>query len=414
MGDAWSDDSYSGVGWGEIDKEERIHLISKSKSGSWILFVSQTIGEAVSPGTIDTANNFAQFLLATLILGEKFRGKWGDTSNSTMPQKLDYLKKGIGHVLPVDSTLKDDVVALLSKTNQPTGEFGTSDRETDQPNASREMFEAIHEFVQQIDVREFESDDSTIYSDVFGFLPDSELFLGTRKHWKEGEAALSPNDTVSGALLQWLFIELNTKVTEGLPIEMTATSSSVDFSRNLVSFGGPIPNDFSRNLLYDSDISFPYRYCLNPEPEIKDLSSHSPAELRELGRLRKDDFDRPPNWYIADATENPLVVQGEEARPVSGDDRWLTDYFMITKTPNVHPRASPGTKCLSISGCHGFGTWGATRAIQIPENIRQIHEEVWTGDFQAIGRVTRTVQYNPDGSVNVEEHDPEIIEVVAL
>lgn len=414
MSHVWNDDCYSGVDWERIDEGENIHLVSRSEKGSWTLYVSELVAEAISPGTIATANNLANLIIVTMILSKMFRDKWGNSDNVGIRQKLDYLEQGVEHILCMNDGLKHDVMELISGTKRPTDQFHESDRVTDQPHESKEMFEALERLIEGIDDRDFDSDDSTIYLDVFGFLPDSELFLGTRKHWKSGVSALSPNDMVSGTLLKWLFIGLNTRVTEELPVDVTATSSPPDFSRNLVSFGGPIPNGFMRNLLYDSDVSLPYRYCLNPEPEIKDLSSYSPVELREFGRIRKDEFDRPPNWHIADETGEPLKVRGKEARPVSGDGRWVMDYFMLTKTRNVYPDADPTKRCLTISGCHGFGTWGATRAIQLPDNVRRIHDEVGSNDFQAIGRIERTVKYNPDGTVDIEDHDPEILEVVAL
>jgi len=173
-----------------------------------------------------------------------------------------------------------------------------------------------------------------------------------------------------------------------------------DFTRNLVSVGGPIPNMYTRNLLY-GDHGIPYKYDLNPGPD-GGLADYAPEELRRVG-VSDDSVveNRKPNWNIVDEDGKQAHVDGAKARPTSADSHWCEDFFMILKTENVYPGAE-NKQALSVSGCHGVGSEAALKSLCIPEIRETIYQTVGGDHFQALGRVINedpTTPVQPDDIV---------------
>lgn len=246
--------------------------------------------------------------------------------------------------------------------------------------------------------REVEYDDEfqADLEEVVPFITRADFFVGSRHHW-DADDQIGPGDAQVVDLLTDFFTSLTIQVTQTYPSEISEVSEAVAFDRHLVSLGGPIPNWYSRNLMYGSDVDLPYRFCLNPEPDRLDLSGHDPLELRELGRRDFTEFVGEPNWYLADESGDRAVVDNAEAVPQFRETpdgpkpkHWYRDYFTIVKAPNVHPDAGPRKKSLCMAGCHGLGGLAAIHALQDPELVARIRREAGDGHFQAVGRVQET------------------------
>lgn len=221
------------------------------------------------------------------------------------------------------------------------------------------------------------------------FINHADFFVGDRHDWKHHGIGFGDEKIIKH--MTDAFYKMNVHLAGEGPKSVDETSTEADFSRHLVSIGGPIPNWYFRNLMYGDQIDLPYKFYLNPNPERLDLSEFTPRELRKLGRKDTSEFQAEPNWFIADETGVPADVFGDDAIPGYGDvGDWITDYFMILKAPNIHPACDHNRRILAIAGCHWLGGMGAIDSLTNPTILSQIKKEVGDGDFQALGRVVDT------------------------
>lgn len=192
-----------------------------------------------------------------------------------------------------------------------------------------------------------------------------------------------------------LVVSANLAMTEEQPTNVIlANETDVDFSSDVISIGGPISNLFTRNVIYGTDISLPYRFDLNPAGVDDDLSTYSPQQLREIGLSDDREFGHRPNWSIVDKNGEAPKIQEKETIPKWGDGAWDLDYFMVAKVPNTHPAAPPlrqaeTKRALILAGCHGYGTRAALEALKSGDILETINSKVEDGYFQLIGRVKR-------------------------
>lgn len=236
----------------------------------------------------------------------------------------------------------------------------------------------------------------TNLEEVLPFITQSDFFVGNRHHWSSDDP-IGPKDKEVIELLTEFFTQLNIEIMQTEPSEVTEVDETVEFDRHLVSLGGPIPNWYSRNLIYGPEVETPYKFCLNPEPDRLDLSDYGPRELRTLGRKDHSEFVGEPNWYLANTAGDRAVVDNADAIPLYREEPdgvkpklWYRDYFTIIKAPNIHPSATPYAQSLVIAGCHGLGGLASIHALQDPDLISKIRAEAGDGYFQAVGRVQET------------------------
>jgi hypothetical protein len=235
------------------------------------------------------------------------------------------------------------------------------------------------------------------------FINHADFFVGARHDWEEHGIGFGDEKIIRHMVDA--FYQMNVQLAGEGPKSVDKTSTVVDFSRHLVSVGGPIPNWYFRNLMYGNEVDLPYKFHLNPEPERVDLSDKTPKELRRLGRKDTSVFQAEPNWFIADSTGAPADVFKDNAIPEYGDvGDWITDYFMILKAPNIHPACDHNRRILSVAGCHWLGGMGAIDSLTDSTVLSRIKEEVGDGDFQALGRVV-------DADVDEEDRRVEIDQV---
>lgn len=108
----------------------------------------------------------------------------------------------------------------------------------------------------------------------------------------------------------------------------TCTAISPDaLKRNLLLVAGPIPNDITREVLHRVDTRYTFRG--------NDI-------------INKMD----PNFSQKAEIENDIVVR---------------DYGIITRCKNPF---HGNRNVIIVSGCYGWGTWGALKALLDPQNLR--------------------------------------------
>ena len=261
------------------------------------------------------------------------------------------------------------------------------------------------------DERDRRSDD---LKDLFPFVNYADIFIGQRHSGSErklgeigdyladladADGSVYDEDHVKGYSTNELFqtldfvIATNIALTDEGPERVFSDPSiTADFTGDLVAVGGPISNLYTRNLMYGDSVDLPYRYDLNPDDGSANISDASALELRDIG-LNDDRFERRPNWRLIEHDGSAPEVGNRPARPERRGETWIRDYFTIVKAPNVHPDAAAThgaePKVLSVSGCHGFGTRAAIRALQDREVLATLEAEAADGYFQALGRVKR-------------------------
>lgn len=316
-------------------------------------------------------------------------------------------------------------------------------------NATYDLFSHLGQTVRD----EPEDSPDTGLSELFSFLNSADVFVGQRYHWvtDQSESLLRsmtehpllfkylgvvseslPESGMAEARLRGIQQRLldtpdtdskisyinrvsanevfavlnfvvanNTKLAAEAPQRVDSiVGNRPDFARNLVSVGGPIPNMYTRNLLY-GDHGIPYKYDLNPQQD-GELAEYSPEELRRVGIPGASAAEnQKPNWNIVDEDGKQAHVDGAKARPTSADEHWCEDFFMIVKTENIHPGAED-KKVLSVSGCHGVGSEAALKSLCMPEIQETIYQTVRSAPFQALGRVVNedpTTPVRPDDIV---------------
>lgn len=208
-------------------------------------------------------------------------------------------------------------------------------------------------------------------------------------------------DNVGSLSANEFFQTLDLAVSANLAMEqerpkdiLLAEDTSVDFSSDVVSIGGPIANLYTRNVMYGDDVSLPYRFDLNPVGVDDDLREYTPQELRRISLADDRELGHRPNWRIVDRDGEPLEILGDATVPNWRDGQWVTDYFTVAKLPNPHPSAPPlrraeTRRTLLLAGCHGFGTRAALEALKSGDVLETIESQAADGYFQLVGRVRR-------------------------
>lgn len=124
---------------------------------------------------------------------------------------------------------------------------------------------------------------------------------------------------------------------EMVPFPCDATSTEC-LSRNLLSIGGPISNDISKELMKFPGIRYVFR--INDSPEL-------------LGEVEGND--------IVDRSDPGFLL-----RPEFEDSAVRQDWAIITKCANPF---HSGREAIVVAGCYGWGTWAAVEALLNPKNL---------------------------------------------
>ena len=225
---------------------------------------------------------------------------------------------------------------------------------------------------------------------LFPFFLGADTFVGVRYPWfATTEKRLSIRDLqAAGGVMQGVLYTICSLIRRKPPIAII--QDKVDLAGNLIAIGGPIPNWYTRNLLYASKIDLPYRFRLDVE---SGLEKQSPAQLRQAGYL---EGKAQPRWYVANPDGSVAKTsKGEETKPLLARKHTLRDFFMIVKTPNVFDGAKD-TRALVLTGCHGLGTWAAGLSLKKLHVLEAIEKEAGNGYFQALGAVSASKKGKPD------------------
>jgi hypothetical protein len=229
-----------------------------------------------------------------------------------------------------------------------------------------------------------------IRKNLFPFFIAADLFVGTRYPWfDEVERKVSPRDLKSiGGVIDGFISTLCSLINKKPSTKLI--QGKVDFLRNLIAVGGPIPNWYVRNLMYASNLDLPYKFRLDVTPE---LQTQGPDQLRRVGY---EVVKSKPPWYIANRDGTIAETDyGEETKPILDSSAVIKDFFMIIKAPNVFPGAE-STQALVLAGCHGLGTWAAGLALKNYNFLKTIEKEAGRGYFQVIGSVCANKKGQPD------------------
>jgi hypothetical protein len=178
------------------------------------------------------------------------------------------------------------------------------------------------------------------------------------------------------------------------------SGSTPNLDGPVVSIGGPLPNFYTRRVMYDEEFDLKYRFDLNPDNVEEDLSEVPPNELRSKGLKDQEDFSSRPEWKIVDKSGDIPKIENAPTKPKRSDDRWYRDYFTVFRVPNPYQdseRESSQKRSLVCAGCHGLGTRTAVESV-IDGTVREKIDErgLSDGSFQLLGRVKR----QNDGSVS--------------
>ena len=192
----------------------------------------------------------------------------------------------------------------------------------------------------------------------------------------------------------------------------------IDFSRNIVSLGGPCNNAFSQWILEPKQPkkSPPPEIIIEDYPEVPFKFGYEiindPCEVRHSYITRNDDKCRtiykPELYYKESAHENAEEISLKKVCSIKKQNKeneakskkifipkkvsdikphriCKMDYGMILKVRSAHKEGKMNGKwCLIIAGCHGGGTLGAAQALGDVEILRKIFDEVGLNEFQAI------------------------------
>lgn len=219
-----------------------------------------------------------------------------------------------------------------------------------------------------------------LYNTVFQ-LKKERSFIGTgeRETWMDSTKKVNLNDIAAGQFIKGLTCAFSSVGAK--PKEVKSTKN-MDFKYNLYLVGGPIPNAYTRNVLYGeygkeaiSPIKTPYKFRL----DIEGHGSDSPLELKSISH------EKEPNWYICDRGGNKINY----GTPEIVNRVLIKDSFMIIKCKNIYPYAHENTKSFIFAGCHGLGTSAAGALIKNEIYIRKICSKVGDNDFQLVGQVSR-------------------------
>lgn len=210
-----------------------------------------------------------------------------------------------------------------------------------------------------------------IYNELFPIKGRGYIGVGRRELWMNSAEKLNLFDIgATGSIIDG--IAHGFSLFRAQPKEVK--EKDMDLKNNLYIAGGPIPNAYSRNVLYGNEIRIPNKFRLDLNER---LAKTSPSELK-IVRHNKE-----PNWNICDEEGNEI----KGGTPKIKNNILTEDRFMIIKCKNIYPKANKNTKSVIFAGCHGSGTSAAGELIKIKEIIEYIHSKVGDEDFQLIGKV---------------------------
>jgi len=220
--------------------------------------------------------------------------------------------------------------------------------------------------------------------DIFRPLKTAELIIGER--YPDKENPYSPDD-----------VECARKFIKPLPFSMPEVKEEsspipLRLERNVLSFGSGISNAFSQFLMGKTDVieeheelkglskdlvpDLPYTFNFRFDPRSKDMS---------LDEIRRWDKVPPLNYSIESKSGGEVYIPSYD----SGLKTYVKDYLMIVKCDSIHEKGRTvyGSKNLVVAGCHGIGTRAGKEVLKSEEELKKIHDEVGTGNFQAIFEV---------------------------
>ena len=228
---------------------------------------------------------------------------------------------------------------------------------------------AIYERYETSEKRRIEE----VYNEIFPIKGKSNIGIGEREPWMISDKKLNRYDIGAvGYILEG--IAYGFSLVQAKPKEVKERKI-VDFKNNLYVAGGPVPNAYSRNVLYGKAIQIPYKFRLDLNDK---LANSSPLELKKMSCCEE------PNWYICN--ENGKEIEG--GVPKIENENLITDSFLVLKCQNIHPRAGKNTKSVIFAGCHGPGTSAAGALMKNERLVSDIYDEVEDNDFQLIGQVS--------------------------
>lgn len=373
----WDAPCHGTVDWDELDCD----LFQRSRRGTWEMVLSRMAEAAVGSAAGSMAGApVIQYLRRVHGFGDEERPDDGEDDRQPRAEADN------------DGDVQTFLRFARSRQLDQSGQYTTVDvGETleEKENVDGDMYVSFLEDLEALRATGTGMDE--LVESVVPFSANAEFVLGPRYDWV-ADGAVSLRDLAVTVRLIEFFLEANIHLTGEPPTDVRrlAVEPEIDYSRNVISVGGPVPNWYTRNVMYGDEVDVPYRFNLNPGPAQKDLRDYTPGELRSVGHRDTEPFEEVPDWYIADGRGDPVVVDGEPARPTSRPSL-ARDYFTIVKAPNVHRRADPADKqCLILAGCHGLGTMASAKALESPRFLEEIHSQVGGEPFQAIGRVTVT------------------------
>lgn len=209
-----------------------------------------------------------------------------------------------------------------------------------------------------------------VYNELFPIKGRGYIGVGEREPWMNSAEKLSLYDIGStGHIVEGIahgFSLFRAKPKEVKDIK-------IDLKDNLYMAGGPIPNAYSRNVLYGKAIQTPYKFRFDLNEK---LANRSPTDLKRVS------YKTEPNWSICDESGR------DYGTPKIEDGKFIEDYFMIIKCKNIYPQARKNAKSVIFAGCHGPGTSAAGALIKNKDLLNYIYTEVGNDDFQLIGRVS--------------------------
>jgi|GEM_PF-1217529 len=374
----WGRSGYDAVSWTEVEQDSR--RIYRTETGSWelVITVLQGLGIGVAGNLLYT------------FLEPHIEQKLEEFRNRPDEERAAY-RENVSKVLPL---FNEADIFVGQRRHWVREKLDELDEEleaelegmslgTDIPGKMRERLRSVlgdadtsiqFEDLGVLDLGDAIDDDASIYDELdnVGSVSANELF-----------------QTLD------LVVSANLAMNDEQPANVLfSNDGTVDFTSDLISIGGPIPNFYTRKVMYGDDIDLPYKFDLNPPGVEDDLASYSPEQLREIGLDDDRSLGHRPNWRIVDETGDPLEPPGDKTIPDWGNGQWTRDYFTVAKVPNVHPGAPPvdraeTKRALILAGCHGLGTRAALEALKSGEILDTIESEVQDGYFQLVGKVRR-------------------------
>lgn len=227
-----------------------------------------------------------------------------------------------------------------------------------------------------------------VYNELFPIKGKGYIGVGEREPWMDSAEKLSLYDIgstahiIEGIAYGFSLFKAQPKEVKNIKI--------IDFKNNLYMAGGPIPNAYSRNVLYGKSVQTPYKFRLDLNEELANLS---PSKLKKIS------YEIKPNWYICDKNGNEI----KGGFPKIKDGELIEDSFMLIKCKNIYPQAGKNTKSVIFAGCHGPGTRASGALIKNKELVDYIYSEVEDNDFQLIGWVSTHGELTKDNIIDIQQ-----------